>query len=305
MSVVIPSFNSGTFLQRSVESVLRQTSADLEVVVIDDGSDHPQNEIVELDDRVRFHRQRNRGVSTARNVGVAIAGSELIAFMDHDDEWHPTKLERQLELLQQHPGAAFWCTGFDWVTDGNEQPAPATLPTYRGLLSTQHVVLSSVLVRREDYTAIGGHNPLLSQMQDWDLMLRLAMDGRELAMAPERLVRYHLHGGNASRDYRAAAAERFSILAEHERRAARLEDSAALRAVRDGRTRTRELFASQAIEATRSFAKTDRRAALHHFAFASRMSPRIAARAITQAAAARVGTTRRSHTDGEHATLSG
>ncbi|CAN5398148.1 hypothetical protein BH10ACT5_BH10ACT5_18970 [soil metagenome] len=287
VSVVIPSFNSGVFLERAVATVLAQTASDLEVVVIDDGSDHPQVDIGDLDDRVRFHQQQNRGVSIARNVGVALARSELIAFMDHDDEWHPKKLERQLAMVDEHPRAAFWCTGFDWVADATEVVARADAPTYQGLLSTQHVLLSSVLVRRDNYTAVGGHNPLLAQMQDWDLLLRLAMDGGVPVIAQEQLVRYHLHDSNASRDYRRAVAERLSILADHERRAIQHNDRATLAAIAVGRARTRELFAYQAVEATRSAVTTDRRAAFQHFAFASRMSPSVATRAIAQAILAR------------------
>ena len=288
VSVVIPSFNSGMFLARAVTSVLEQTVDDLEVIVVDDGSAQPQESIAELGPRVTFHHQQNRGVSIARNVGAALAASELIAFMDHDDEWQPQKLERQFELMDEHPDAAFWCTSFDWVRDGSEQAADPTPPTYHGLLSTQHVLLSSVLVRRSDYAAVGGHNPLFAQMQDWDLLLRLAMDGRQPAMVAERLVRYNLHGANASRDYRRAAAERLSILADHAWRASRRQDTEALAAIESGRARTRELFAHQAIDATRDFLSTDRRAAMEHFTFASRMSPRVAAQAVSQAGAARL-----------------
>lgn len=297
VSVIIPSFNSGAFLARAVDSVLAQTFADFEIVVVDDGSYEPPVEIGERDDRIRLITQRNSGVSVARNVGVCAARADLIAFLDHDDEWLASKLELQLSLVDSAPHAAFWCTGFDWVHEDSVIPSDPAPPTYRGLLSTQSVLLSSAIVRKSDYWRVGGHDPLLSQMQDWDLFLKMAMDGRRPELSTARLVRYHLHGLNASRNYRAAAAERFSILDAHERRARRSDDIETIAAIRRGRRRTRELFAHQAVDATRAdLAQSRRRAAAGHFAYASGMSPRIAAASIGQTAAKKLGT--RGHDDG-------
>lgn len=125
VSVIVTSYNSGDFLARAVRSILAQTFDDYEILVIDDGSAAPQPEIADLDPRIRFHTQPNRGVSVARNVGVALAASELVAFLDHDDIWYPTKLERQMQQVASNPDAAFWCTGFDWVRGGSSVPAPS------------------------------------------------------------------------------------------------------------------------------------------------------------------------------------
>ena len=144
---------------RSLESVLVQSMADLEVVVVDDGSREPQGWVTDLDPRIIYVRQHNRGVSIARNVGVATARSEWVAFLDQDDEWLPDKLAMQLDLVSAQPRAAFCCTGFDWVrVDGAVHSDPGPL-TYRGLLSTQTALLSSALIAREDYEAVGGSRP--------------------------------------------------------------------------------------------------------------------------------------------------
>lgn len=282
VSVVIPSYNSGSLLERAVGSVLAQTVANIEVIVVDDGSAVAPASIARLDGRVRLHRQSNQGVSAARNVGVAMASADLIAFLDHDDEWLPTKLERQLDLVDRVPDAAFWCTGYSWVRGAQEIPSDRTAPTYLGLLATGHVLLSSLLVRRVDYERVGGHDPLLAQMQDWDLALKLCLSGRAPALVDEQLVRYHLHGDNASADYRRAAAERMAILAAHARRAARRGEGATRTAVRGGRARTRELFAYQAIDAARESVSQDVSAAIGHLAFAARMSPRVAALSVVR-----------------------
>lgn len=288
VSVVIPSYNSGRFLERAVRSVLTQSFTDIEVIVVDDGSAQPQAEIESLDARIRFVRQRNRGVSVARNHGVEIAQAPLVAFLDHDDEWLPTKLQAQFDLISAYPDAAFWCSAFEWVDGDESLPSDDEQITYRGLLARQHVLLSSALVRVTDYRAIGGQNPLLTQMQDWDMFLKLAADAPPPAMASEALVRYNLHGSNASRDYRVAAAERFAILSAHARRAEGCADTATLLAIEDGVARTKELFAYQAIDAVGSSLSAGRRAeALRHFAYASRMSPKVAGTGIIRSIAAR------------------
>ena len=255
VSVVVPTYNPGDLLTRSLGSVLAQSVTDLEVVVVDDGSRAPQAWVTDLDPRVTYLRQDNRGVSVARNVGVAVARSDWVAFLDQDDEWLPDKLASQLDVVAARPRAAFCCTGFDWVRpDGSVHGDPEQL-TYRGLLSTQSALLSSVLVARDDYEAVGGHDPLLVQMQDWDLFLRLTMGGRDPVMVPDRLVRYHLHGENASRDYVTAMQERLSVLDRHAARARRLGDGMTLAAIDRGRRRTRELFAHQAVDAAREGAR--------------------------------------------------
>lgn len=293
VSVIIPSYNSGSFLETSVRSVLAQTMQDLELIVVDDGSRKPQTEIMELDARIRFHAQLNRGVSVARNVGASLARGEFIAFLDHDDEWEPRKLELQLQSVESEPEAAFWCTAFTWVRDGHEQASDPTRLTYHGLLSTQHALLSSALIRADDYRAVGGHDPLLAQMQDWELLLRLAMSGRSISMRHERLVRYNLHEQNASRDYQRAAAERFSIIADHERAARSRADAATLRAVSISRKRTRELFAFQAVDVARSEARLRHpRRALDHLAFALRLDSRVVAKSALSFGTARLSRSR-------------
>jgi glycosyltransferase involved in cell wall biosynthesis len=287
--VVVPTYNPGDLLTRSLGSVLAQSMADLEVVVVDDGSREPQEWVTGLDPRVRYLRQDNRGVSVARNVGVAAAGSDWVALLDQDDEWVPDKLALQLDLVAADPRAAFCCTGFDWVRPEGAVRGDPARPTYRGLLSTQSALLSSVLIAREDYEAVGGHDPLLVQMQDWDLFLRLTMGGREPAMVPDPLVRYHLHGANASRDYVTAMHERLSILDRHAARARRAGDGMTLAAIDRGRSRTRELFAHQAVVAAREAARSlDGRAVLEHGVRAGRLSPTVVATAVGQAVAARV-----------------
>src|SRR4051812_30232823 len=96
VSVIIPAHNSADFIGTAVESVLAQTFADYEIVVVDDGSTDGTREVLErFEGRIVYLHQQNRGVSAARNAGIRRSRGELVCFLDADDIWRPEKLARQ------------------------------------------------------------------------------------------------------------------------------------------------------------------------------------------------------------------
>ena len=107
VSVIIPSYNRAHFIERSVESALGQTHRDVEVIIVDDGSKDGTRALVEKvwsgEPRVRYHHQDNKGISGARNTGLALATGDYVALLDSDDEWVPWKLEAQLACMRAHP----------------------------------------------------------------------------------------------------------------------------------------------------------------------------------------------------------
>ncbi len=279
--MVIPAYDPGVELERAITSVLTQTMPDVEVVVLDDGSTEDLSWVGRhADPRVRFERQPNRGVSVARNVAVGLARAPWIAFLDQDDVWHPAKLEKQLAAVEAGE-VSFCCTGFHWMLPGRPpQPAHGEV-SYLGMLRDQHVCLSSVLLSRDRYLAVGGHDPLLRIMQDYDLFLRLLRDGPDAIVVPEVLVDYHVHAANASRDYHSALVERRSILRRHAWDARRRGRTDAERAVAAGLARTNQLFASQALEQARQARHAGRLSdALLHGWRSARWDPKALGRAL-------------------------
>jgi hypothetical protein len=106
VSVVIPTYNRGQSVVEAVESVLQQTFAAFEIIVVDDGStDDTRERLLRLPGPIRYHYQRNTGVSSARNTGVRLSRGDWIAFLDSDDEWEPDKLARQVRCLMHNPTA--------------------------------------------------------------------------------------------------------------------------------------------------------------------------------------------------------
>lgn len=114
ITVVIPLYNKEAYVHRALASVAAQTKSDFEVLVVDDGSEDAGPEIARSfgDRRLRIIHQANSGPGAARNRGIAEAQGEFIAFLDADDEWHPTYLERSSRLLNKHSSAASVTSGY-------------------------------------------------------------------------------------------------------------------------------------------------------------------------------------------------
>lgn len=299
--VVIPAHEPGPWLQRSLDSVLAQEGVELEVVVVDDGSTEDLSWVAaHADPRVRYVRQPNRGVSVARNVGVALTSADWVALLDQDDEWLADKLARQLALAERQPDAAFIATGFEWVLPSGPVTKHCPVLDYPGVLSGEHTVcLSSVLVRRDRYLAVGGHSPLLLQQQDSGLLLDLLRAFGPAATVADPLVRYHVHRDNTSRDYATAAREWEALLDAHEALARRASDRVVLAAIATGRRAGRRHYGRLAVTSAAD-ARRDGSSLTgvgRHLAAGARLNPghlvrsvaRTMARTMAKSARTRVG----------------
>ena len=120
ISVVIPNYNYGRYLSQAIDSVLAQSYSNMEIVVVDDGSTDNSEEVLRsYEDRVRWFRQENEGVSTARNFGVEKSHGALIAFLDADDVWLPNKLELQAERIIADESLGLVHCGVEEFCDGD------------------------------------------------------------------------------------------------------------------------------------------------------------------------------------------
>ena len=139
ISVIIPLYNKAPYIGRAIDSVISQTIQDFELIVVNDGStDGGENIVAEYSDsRIFLINQKNSGVSVARNNGVNVANSELISFLDADDEWLPTYLETILKLVNKYPSAGIYATGsINYFSDKNQYPQNVSgIPeNYEGIL---------------------------------------------------------------------------------------------------------------------------------------------------------------------------
>jgi glycosyltransferase involved in cell wall biosynthesis len=206
VSVIIPNYNNERYLPLAIDSALRQTYAPTEVIVVDDGSTDGSGAVLErYGDRLHWIRQRNQGVSAARNRGIRESRGELVAFLDADDAWEPTKLARQVELLRK-PSVGMAYTGLTYVDESGE-PLGANLSGCRGHVLRDLALLrgpgvpasgSSALVRRECFDRVGFFDLGLSTSADWDMWRRIACH-YEIDLVQEPLTLYRLHHGGMHR----------------------------------------------------------------------------------------------------------
>lgn len=181
ISIIIPTYNRASVLERAVRSVLNQEGAELEVIVVDDGSTDGTREVLESigDPRVRYERLPGRsGACAARNRGIELARGDYIAFQDSDDEWLPGKLATQLRQLRQSGADVVFCALERYnvrgerllVSPGNDvAPGPVT---YEQLLMGNLCSTQTILGRRTCFEDVR-FDPSMPRLQDWDMMLRM------------------------------------------------------------------------------------------------------------------------------------
>ena len=241
VSVIIPAFNRAATIKAAVESVLRQTYSNIEVIIVDDcSSDATVAAVEDLNDcRLRLlSTPRNLGSSGARNHGVAAARGDWIAFQDSDDEWLPAKLEKQMARLLA-PGAgeiACYC-GLLTVTPLGYLRGQRSAPHYTpdpGIAGVEHGLLEALIERnivstqtlvvsRAALDAVGGFDQSLPAVEDWDLALRLVEHG-SFAFVDEPLVLQNFSANSLSRDNRKLLLAQRQVLAKHARIFARYPD---------------------------------------------------------------------------------
>ena len=217
VSVVLPTFNRLRFLRPAVESVYAQTFTDWELIVADDGSDletrqylhslanHPRVTVVWLS-----HTGRP---AIVRNAALRGAGGEYVAFLDSDDLWAPTKLERQIEMLRTRVNCRWSYTGFlpvdargDLLPEGARQPwwVPYEGDIFEQVATGRAAIRTpSVLATRQLVAQAGGFDEAMPSAEDYDLWLRLAL-ASEVAIVDEPLVYVRHHDENQSREWENA-----------------------------------------------------------------------------------------------------
>jgi glycosyltransferase involved in cell wall biosynthesis len=211
ISVIIPTFNYGRFIAGAIESALRQTLLPAEIVVIDDGStDETAAEVARFGDRVRYIRQENRGVSAARNRGVAETSGQLIAFLDADDIWEPEKLAKQRRVFLDEPRTGLVHCGMREFDSETGETLAVRLDGMAGevadqlLLWERPVIIGpggTIMVSRRAFEEAGGFDQRLRCGEDWDLCYRIARRYR-VGFVAEPLVNYRSHRNAAHHNVR-------------------------------------------------------------------------------------------------------
>lgn len=185
ISVVIPAFRAIGTIDAAIRSVLAQTVAPAEIIVVDDGSpDETAAHVEQAYPHVRLVRQANAGCGMARNAGAAAATGDWLAFLDADDAWLPGKLERQVPETRTAGVGVIACRCV-----GQSEPPFLAAPGFEDLWQRNQIVVSSSLVRRAAFEQAGGFWSRRA-CEDYHLWLRLAGQGWKIVNCPEELVVY-------------------------------------------------------------------------------------------------------------------
>jgi len=184
VSVVIPTLNRDYMIKDAIESVLTQTFKDYEIIVVDDGSDNTEQEVLSFnsDKIIYIHRRTPKGVAEARNYAVNnYASGEYIAFLDSDDVWiHPKKLEWQVKILNEYPQVGLVHTAFQHQYSGTVQTTiERSLPrkpydASKRILKRNFIGSSTVVLRNSLFHQAGGFKEDLQYSEDWELWIRLS-----------------------------------------------------------------------------------------------------------------------------------
>jgi glycosyltransferase involved in cell wall biosynthesis len=202
----MPVRNGERYLPEAMESILGQTFADFELVVIDDESTDATPELLagyrSRDDRIRVVRKHSEGLVAALNHGCAIARAPYVARMDVDDIAAPERLEHQLGYLAEHPEVALLGTGHTEI-DGEGRilgttSYPASMEAVAERLPTKNCFAHpTVVFSRAVFDAVGGYRAALLHAEDYDLWLRMS-DGHPVANLAAPLLAYRVHPGSVS-----------------------------------------------------------------------------------------------------------
>ena len=193
VSVVIPTYNRADFLHEAIASVLQQDHPHVELIVVDDGSrDGTAAVVSRFGTAVHYLWQENRGVSAARNRGVAASTGDLIAFLDSDDLWLPSKVSAQVAYFEAHPDMQACHTDEIWMRRGvrvNERRIHRKQGGWQFLALLPRCLISpsAIMMRRTLWDHLGGFDESLPACEDYDLWLRLTAVV-PVGFLPQRLV---------------------------------------------------------------------------------------------------------------------
>lgn len=215
VSVIIPTYNCEKYICEAIDSVLNQTFQDFEIIVVNDGStDNTKDVLAKYNGRIRYFYQENKGVSSARNMGIKEANGEYIAFLDSDDMWLKDKLKTQVKILDSRSevtlvyGRAKRIDQHGIVLD--------IKPTYpaidaEGLLEGNRISTMTVMARKACFEEVGLFDKTIIVGEDTDMWIRIALRYKIVFLNEIQAI-YRFHGGNISNNMEEAYKGHIKIL---------------------------------------------------------------------------------------------
>lgn len=212
--MIMPAYNAGQFIRQAIASVLQQTYTRWELIVVDDGSTDDTatmvQALVQEDNRIRYLFQENGRQGKARNTGISYAAGDIIAFLDADDAWMPHKIEKQVNLMREHGADLVFADVY--VIDEAGVIIRSTWNVRDGLYAGNQglriffegneIPLVSAMVKKDCLLAVGGfsESTAVQYGEDYELWLRLLLNGAIFSSTSDRLAQYRVHHRQATSD---------------------------------------------------------------------------------------------------------
>ncbi len=205
VSVIIPTYNRKKFLKHAINSVIKQTYQNLELIIIDDGSSDKTIEYLKKK-KLKYFKQNNKGVSAARNKGIKKASYDWIAFLDSDDRWHPKKMENQINYLIKNPKYKVCHTDEIWIKNSLRINQHKKHKKFGGKIFDKCLEMckispSSVIIKKEIFQKIGLFNEKLPACEDYDLWLRISAKFPILYLNEKLTIKYGGHKNQLSKKF--------------------------------------------------------------------------------------------------------
>ncbi|MDX2028148.1 MAG: glycosyltransferase [Alphaproteobacteria bacterium] len=210
ISVIIPYYKAAAFVENAVASIRRQNYTNLEIILIDDGSeDDVAARVKGWGDDIVFLQQPNKGPAAARNLGIQKATGEIIAFLDADDLWPDDKLAVQLPKLEQDGELGIVTGRVQYVRLAGAEDRELPFDENNTIV---HVHLGATLVRREVFERTGLFNEGLRMSEDMDWFLRVRENQVKTVILPETVLIYQMHAFNMTRQLTVKNARMIEVL---------------------------------------------------------------------------------------------
>ncbi|MCO7188752.1 glycosyltransferase family 2 protein [Pseudoalteromonas sp. XMcav2-N-2] len=216
VSIIMPCFNSSAYISESIESVLAQSHTDWELIIVDDKSKDESVEIIERfmgDVRIKLIKNEvNRGGAGSRNKAIEVATGRYIAFLDSDDLWEPTKLEKQIAYMTRE-GIGFSYTNYTQFRDGDDADFKITAPQfvdYKMLIKSNFIGCLTVVYDVSEHGKF--YFPETKKRHDFALWLNMLRKFHEARNVGLDLARYRVHNASLSSNKKDAFQSYFHVL---------------------------------------------------------------------------------------------
>ncbi|TCO06896.1 glycosyltransferase family 2 protein [Natronoflexus pectinivorans] len=205
ISIIIPSYNSAHMVCDTIESVLNSKEENYEIILVNDGSTDNTAEVLSpyfSNKRLKYIEHENKGLAGARNTGILNAKGEYLVFLDADDLILPDKLTVQQKYLDVNPSIDIVYSNSEWFIEDNfDNTRDVSFPVYTGnvieyLIYGNFIHVNSVMVRKDAVVNAGLFDETLRELEDWDLWLRMALNGSKFGFTPGVLSKVRIRKGS-------------------------------------------------------------------------------------------------------------